>query len=338
MGDGSDRDSNLINEHTYSVALDNGFRVSTTCAADRHGPVWGGKLFPGKTILMAPERSKEAFYDALDSCRFYASESGNVKVFYQVNGQAAPSVLPMCEEYRFDVELGLLSQEAGGMPVRLQVISDYGKTLLETESVAQKMTFTVKSTTARWFYLRLTDEKGQRTWSVPIWTGRKPDAPRQETLTPIAKNGFTATEESTGQDVSVLLNDDPYQPYFHEASACSILLDMGKAETVAALGVYHTMLDVKAMRAIGEKQSRRIAEFPVRYCLETGMTPQTMTPRAEGVFRVFGEEEMIYMPAHTARFVRLRILSNAGSESGRPDYRQGRTSLAELTVFKKSDV
>ena len=33
MGDGSDRQSNLINEYIYSVALDQGFRVSTTCSS-----------------------------------------------------------------------------------------------------------------------------------------------------------------------------------------------------------------------------------------------------------------------------------------------------------------
>ena len=51
--------------------------------------------------------------------------AGRVKV----NGQTAPCTLKPAESYRFHVELGLLRQELGGMPVGLQLISDYGKTL-----------------------------------------------------------------------------------------------------------------------------------------------------------------------------------------------------------------
>ena len=334
MGDGTTRESNLIHEHVYSVALDNGFRVSTTCSSDRHGPVWGGKQYPGKTIFMAPDRSKEAFLDALDSCRFYASESGNVKLYYEVNGQAAPGVLDMADSYRFDVQVGLLEEALGGMPVRLQLISDYGKTLWETNQLKQSIAFTVDSQTARWFYLRLTDDKGRHTWSVPVWTGRDFDVPQSFAETPISKVGMTALEECSGQDASVLLGDDPAQPFYADANTCSVLLDMGSVQRVSALGVYHVMLDKKAMRAIGMQEKERLAEFPVRYQVETGLTLDAMHPEAEGLFRVFGGEELIRFQKQEARFVRLRILSNVGLESGRPKYQDRRVGLAELTLYR----
>lgn len=334
MGDGTDNSSNLINEYTYSVALDNGFRVSTTCSSDRHGPVWGASLFPGKTILMAPEKSREAFLDALDHCRFYASESGNVKLYYEVNGCAAPATLHLCDTYRFSVEIDLLEEAQGGMPVKLQVISDYGKTLWQTCEVKRKMEFAIESSTARWFYLRLTDESGKRTWSVPVWTGREFDETRTSRLMPIAKTGMTAVEERSSRDASVLLSDDPTQTFFAEEAACSILVDMGKVQSIGALGLYHTMLDRKVMRAAGEKEADRIAQFPVHYQLETGLTPDAMTLQAQGLFRVFGGEEMVYFTNHEARFVRLRILSNAGAESGRPWHQNHRTSMAELTLYR----
>jgi len=331
MGDGSDRDSNLINEYTYSVALDNGFRVSTTCSSDRHGPEWAGGQYPGKTILMAPERSKEAFLDALDSCRFYASESGNVKLYYEVNGQAAPGVLKPADTYRFRLEMGLLKEVPGDMPVRLQLISDYGKTIWETDAVEPVMEFAVSSQTARWFYLRLTDAQGKHTWSVPVWTGREFDGQQGAALTPVAKAGMTALEETEGTDAAVLLNDDPGQPFFANSNTCSILLDMGKVQKLAALGVYHIMLDVKALRAAGLQGKDRLTELPAGYRLETGLTLETMRQQAEGVFRVFGGEELIAFPKHEARYVRLRILSNVGTESGRPNYKNCRVGIAELT-------
>ena len=104
---------------------------------------------------------------------------------------------------------------------------------------------------------------------------------------------------------------------------------------IAGLGHYPTILDVKAIRAAGGKDKERVSEFPVHYQVETGMSPETMTFKAEGLFRVFGEETVINFPVHEARYVRVRILSNAGKESGRANYRNCRISIAELTLYKE---
>jgi hypothetical protein len=286
---------------------------------------------------MAPEKSKEAFLDALDSCRFYASESGNVKLYYEVNGQAAPGILKTADSYRFHVEIGLMEEALGGMPTQLQLISDYGKTLWETEEIKPEMNFIVNSQTARWFYLRLTDGQGKRTWSVPVWTGREFDGQQNLAVAPIAKADMTALEETFGQNAAVLLNENPEQPFLSDSSVCSILLDMGKVQAVTALGVYHTMLDAKALRVIGVQIPDRLAELPVHYQLETGLTLDAMQQQAEGLFRVFGGEELISFRQHQARFVRLRILSNVGTECGRPKYKNCRVRIAELTPYRSTE-
>ena len=337
MGDGSNRDSNLINEYTYSVALDNGFRVSTTCSSDRHGPEWAGKQYPGKTILMATEKSKEAFLDALDSCRFYASESGNVKLYYEVNGQAAPGILKPTDSYRFRLEIELLKEVPEDMPVRLQLISDYGKTLWETTEVKPETEFVVSSKTARWFYLRLTDSQGKHTWSVPVWTGRDFDSPQSPGVAPIAKAGMTAFEEIGKKDAGTLLNDDPAKPFFSDFNVCSILLDMEQEQEITALGVYHIMLDIKVLRAMSLQVQARLAELPVRYQLETGLTRETMKQQTEGVLRVFGGEELIAFHKHKARFIRLRILSNVGTECGRTLYKNCGIGMAEITPYRSAE-
>jgi hypothetical protein len=105
--------------------------------------------------------------------------------------------------------------------------------------------------------------------------------------------------------------------------------------SIAALGHYPTMMDVKALRAVGGKQQDEVSRFPVRYQLETGMTPTSMEVKAEGLFRVFGAEELIRFPEHEARFVRLTILSTAGKESGRAAYANCTVSMAELTLYRK---
>ena len=103
LGTGKDQDECLIYEYAYSDALDAGFKVSPTCSSDSHGPIWGYYKIPGKTVIMAKEKSREAFVDALRNNRFYATETGNVKLRYSVNGKYAPCELQPCEKYLFKV-------------------------------------------------------------------------------------------------------------------------------------------------------------------------------------------------------------------------------------------
>lgn len=290
---------------------------------------------------------KEAFYDALVSRRFYASESGNVKLYYEVNGHSAPATLPLASEYNFHVEIGLLSDKLGGMPVRLQVISDYGSTIWDTDDVKEEMEFTVGSDTARYFYLRLTDSEGRKTWSVPVWTGRDCDNEVHYPTKPISKVGFTATEEESGCDASVTINDDPYTTFYSKNPTCSILIDMQEAKTVSALGLCHAFMDRNYVKEAIEVElgyyekgtvdliEDRVNEFPVSYEVETGMAKDDMSVKAKGIFRVFGTEEFVHMPKHEARFVRLRILSTVGRESGCPKYRDSIVALSEITLFSE---
>ena len=143
MGDGSERQQNLIHEYAYSAALDYGFRVSTTCSSDSHGaksadptgPKWGYKRFPGKTIIMAKEKSREAFIDALRHNRFYGCESGNIKLRYTVNGKTAPCDLDMTDSYSFHVELSYFKDDETTKPTNCRVISDGGEVLLEFNNI-----------------------------------------------------------------------------------------------------------------------------------------------------------------------------------------------------------
>ena len=47
-----------------------------------------------------------------------------------------------------------------------------------------------------------------------------------------------------------------------------------------------------------------------------------------------GGEEMISFPRHTARFVKLEILSTVGAASGRPERRGDPFLLSEFTLFE----
>jgi hypothetical protein len=337
MGNGSDLRANLINEYVYSVALDNGFKVSTSSSSDCHGPDWGYDCFAGKTVIMAPEKSKEAFTDALLNNRVYASFTGNVKVFYSVNGIAAPATLPETSRYDFHVELGSFYEDASTVPVKCQVISDYGMCVNAVENFDPSgFDFTVESGTARYFYLRLLDSEGRKTWSPPVFTGRAIDAPNQDVLMPLEKTGFTAVDESSGADASSLLNDKPEDTWFSQGTTCSIVIDMKKEETVAGLGVYHQMFDKMQLIADGIDMHLALSHLPYAYRISTSVDGKTYTHQAAGVFRIFSGEHIVHFPQHSARFVKLEILSTVGVNSGRGLYDGANIGIAELTVYQKA--
>ena len=337
VGNGGDRSANLINEYVYSVALDNGFRVSLACNSDSHGPQWGYDAFPGKTVIMAPEKSKEAFLDALCNQRVYASSSGNVKLFWSVCGVAAPGEVPLTDRYEFHVEVGSFHEDPGTVPVKCQVISDYGLCVKQIENVDfSSFDFTVESDTARYFYLRLMDREGRKTWSAPIWTGRAVDVASRAAMVPIGKEGFTAVDASSGADASRLLNDTPEDPWFSEGTSCSICIDMGKANAISGIGVYHRILERAKLAAQGISTSQVLSQLPYEYRLSTSLEGTVFEEKASGLFRIFGEETVIPFAEHSARFVKLEILSTVGANSGLPAYLDANITLAELTVFKSA--
>ncbi len=335
-GDGSNRQSNLINELIYSVALDNGFKVSTTCSSDSHGPKWGYHRFPGKTVIMAPERSKEAFLDAIYSNRIYGCESGNLKLRYRVNGVFAPATLTPADKYSFHVEISYFEEDETTVPVRCQVISDRGRIIKVIEGVDfSSFDFELEAPEAGYFFLRFVDSKTRRTWSPPVWTGRPLKGTLPSPLAPIDKAGFTATETKSGSDASSVINNDPMETFIAEGSSPEILIDMHRTEKISALGHYPRVIRRKLLGDWYGGTPPILAEFPAEFVISTSLDGVNYEKCADGMFRTFGSEEIIEFAEREARFIKLELLSNIGKFKG-GEFESANTAFGELTVFKKA--
>ena len=342
MGSGSQNGGSLLFEYAYAAALDNGFRVSPVCSSDCHGPQWGFDVMRGKTVIMAQEKGREAFVDALRSNRFYACESGNVKLHYTVNGIAAPADLPLAGQYDFHVEFSCFEKDDSTRPVCCQVISDGGETLCELKDLGDVLDFTIPSDTARYFYLRLLDEKGRKTWSCPVWTGREFDAPLQMgSYAPLDKTKFTAVDEQSGADATAVLDNDPGVAYEAKTPTVSVLIDMGEAREISAVGYYVRRFTKDWIKAtsvdwkveIGERVLEITKRYVTEYAISTSVDGVQYTPVASGAIRAFGDEEILAFPTHVARFVRFEALSTVGRQSGIPALQDTCPSFGELSVF-----
>ena len=338
MGDGSDRGGNPVHEHAFTMALDNGFQVSTTCSSDSHGPIWGYERIPGQTIVMAKEKSREAFVEALLNCRAYASSTGNVKVRYTVNGKAAPTKLSWCNKYDFHLEISYFYDDPTTEIVRGEVISDGGRKILDLEGDFSNMDFTIESKTASWFYLRLWDEEGRKTWSVPIWTAKEPYFVETAAFEPISKEGFTAIEETTGADASVLLCDDPLKPFVTDGKTCSILIDMKEMKNIRGLGIYPRTILGEHLKAVGFAHPKQaLAQNPYHIVISTSEDGETFRKKADAVFRSNSLEEIIPFDRTEARYIRLEVLSTVGAESHRKEFEDLGIALGELTPFTRAE-
>jgi len=330
--------ANLMHEFNYSMALDYGFRVSPVASSDSHGPIWGYRRMKPKTVLLAAEKSREAFLDALRHNRFYATESGNVKLRYTVNGKTAPADLDMTSDYRFHVELSSFEEDENSVPVACSVISDGGKTLLTLTDIASNFDFEVHSDTARYFYLRLTDREGCRTWSMPVWTGRACDRYVEPTLTPVDMSRATAVDALTGCDASAAIDGDVTHTWEGQTGKASIVIDLHDVHEVTALGNYPRIVARPSKTEDPEawakwREDTDTATIPTAYAIYTSTDGVSYEKQTEGIFRTFGGENIVTFARTNARYVRLDILSTVGADALPHLYGDVKCSIGNLTVF-----
>lgn len=333
MGNGGDRETNAINEYSYSVALDCGFKVSPCCTSDAHGPKWGYSVLPGKTIIMAPDKSKEMLLDALNENRVYACESGQVKLFYTVNGCIAGETVPDTDTYKFHIETGLFSDDETCCPVKCSVISDGGNTIKYLEGDMSSLDFEIKSDSAAYFYLRFTDINGRKTWSAPVWTGRICRYKEQPSLLPIDKSQFEAVDISTGKDAGKLVNNNPDDIWISDTPTPTILIDMKKEYEIQAVGHYPLRPIMGEIIEQGMYPNDIVTQYVSEYRVLTSKDGINFETVDEGILRVFGKEELITFNPTSARYVKFEVKSTTGMACGLAKYRDTTVRIGELTIF-----
>lgn len=326
LGNGTTREANLVNERVYSLALDCGYKIAPAMNSDSHGRIWGKNALPGRTVLLAEEKSREAFLDAILASRVYATESGDVKLYYTVNGVPMASTVPETDNYQFKVKLE--SFGAGIRQKTLEVISDgglvvYAQELAENES---EIVFTVKSDTARWFYLRIFDENGKRTWSPAIWTGRafdpicsdlfdRPEYPKRE-----------ITVTATG-DAEKLINGDPTDTWTADGTETEMLFNLGARVRISALGLYpHTPVRSKEI-----SQEIQYASFPGQCKIEISIDGKNFDTVRDVYVRSFGGEQIIPMDC-TAKYVRLKLTA-VGVQLRFSEFANAPVKVGEISFF-----
>ncbi len=337
IGNGTNECSNLIHEYIYSAALDEGFHLAPTCSSDAHGSRggWGYHRFPGKTVIMATEKSKEAFMDAILNNRMYSCSSGNVKLYYSVNGKAAPATLNNEGEYSFHVELSYFRMGEENTHIKkCKVITDKGITLLELENMGNVFDFTVSAPDSHYFFLTLIDKMGRKTWSCPVWTGKPFEEKKKEKkLIPLSKEGIKVCDRVSEKEIPELVNDDPLMPWESENTTADLIFDLGEEKTISALSHFPLWME-RGSVVEKDHEYKALQHLPSKYRISVSSDGENFERVTLGHFRVFGWEETVRFPKKKARFVRVEILSSVGKEWEREEFKDATLTIAELTLWQ----
>ncbi|MBE6700507.1 MAG: discoidin domain-containing protein [Ruminococcaceae bacterium] len=327
----------FLHEFVYSVALDAGFKVSPTSTSDCHGPDWGFDSWSGKTVIMAPEKTREAFLDALRNNRFYATESGNVKVEYKVNGKQAPTTLALTDTYKFHVEVSLFDKEKPDtMPVKCYVVSDYGKIVKTIKDCdLSSFDFEIYSDSARYFFLRFVDKTDKKTFSCPVWTGREFDKRDTTDYKAIDLSSATAFDIISGKDATSLIDSDPMNPWTSEGTESTVVIDLKKEEEISALGLSPVVIVRPVAPTADWDPTVDMAKLLYEYKVYGSLDGKEYTLLLDTSCRVFGGENIVRFGKTKCRYIKIEMLTNAGNYSEIDILQNMPFSVGNISLFNE---
>lgn len=338
MGNGGDRAQNLVHERMYSVGLDCGLKLSPVSTSDWHGPKWGATSLRGKTVILSPKKSKEMFIDAIRNNRIYATENGNVKLWYTVNERMPGVTLDLTDTYSFHVDISHFNKPANDEKIMLlEVISDYGKAIKTIElnpDECSSLDFVINSDTARYFYLKLTSLEGDRTWSSPVWTGRGFDPLCHEIFagTELDKSKWSVVSSSDGTDPQKLFSGSHEDPWTGTDTSAEFVIDLGELTDISAIGLYpHMVSRTDESLTDTEATARFVSDYEFYVADESG----DFIMVSKDTIRCYGEEKIDEFENKKARYIKIKILSTAGASQHKSKYKNSPVMIGEIYAYKK---
>ncbi len=171
-------------EPSYVTALDEGWHVLPAAVSDTHAANWISGS-PVRTVLLAERLTRPALVDAMRASRGYAVLDDNLRVQFELDGHVMGATL-LAGDSTYVAHVRAVDPDgtAADAITRVEVLSDGGEPVASRafdgtrDDSAVDTRFTLRSTTARYFYVRITTAsdvsggEGVTAWTAPVWTGR----------------------------------------------------------------------------------------------------------------------------------------------------------------------
>ncbi len=165
-GNGS---SYTFSEDQFIRSLDYGWKVGATNNADTHTAYWGVNTDDRTGVLMT-ELTKDALLEALRERRTFATEDKNFSLRMKANGLWMGSEIDNTGQIIFAIDG---ADPDGELVSLVQIITDQGKVALEYAPGTASVTWSPQlniTPGVHYFYVKVTQEDGNRIVSSPVWT------------------------------------------------------------------------------------------------------------------------------------------------------------------------
>lgn len=159
----------------YDRALTAGWHLAPTNNPDTHGATQETES-AARTVVLAPELTEQAIYDALAHYRVYATQDGDLQMYFTLNGWEMGSEIPRREigdAVTLEVTLRDPTDSALGT---VEVVTENALVLAEAtlSGSAGTVQFTLPANRS-YYYLRLTQPDGDWAVTAPIWLDAQDD-------------------------------------------------------------------------------------------------------------------------------------------------------------------
>lgn len=186
----------------YDLALDKGWHVAPTNNQNNHKGQWGDAS-EARTVVLAKSLTEEALYAAMKDRRVYATQDGDLTIYYELNGTVMGSIIPKSKSAAVTVFLSDPTDEAIGS---VEVVTDEGKVLVSEYVGTPSQVLELSASGGHsYYYLRITQPDGDVAVTAPVWMDGYDDIGigsfTSDTLTPVRDEEIGLTVE--------LYNDEP---------------------------------------------------------------------------------------------------------------------------------
>ena len=133
-----------------------------------------------------------------------------------------------------------------------------------------------------------------------------------------------------------LINGDPFDPWYSESGAPTVTIDLGCEREIAAFGYYPLIVLRGKDKGPDWTTSCETQHIVSRYELYASCDGESYTLIASETAKTLGAENVIEIAPTKARYVRMKVLGNIGTDSGLKKYSDSTAAIANLSVFEKA--
>ncbi len=155
----------------YQRALDKGWHVAPTNNQDNHKGLWGDAN-TARSVVMVDSLTRTNIYDALKNYRMYATEDNDLSIYYTLDGYEMGSILTADQTGEKVTLKAELSDPTDDKIGKVQVITNGGLVLAETQVDKNEDTVTFEvDNNYSYYYLKVIEADGDIAVTAPVWVG-----------------------------------------------------------------------------------------------------------------------------------------------------------------------